>query len=75
MPRLPRVTGIEVVGALNKLGWEVVVQRGSHAQLRHPIRKGRVTVPLHAGKVLGPGLLLSILKQAGVDADEFRGVL
>jgi predicted RNA binding protein YcfA (HicA-like mRNA interferase family) len=34
-----------------------------------------VTVPIHAGKVLGPGLTQAILKQTGVDADEIRRVL
>lgn len=75
MPPLPRVTGRELIRALGKLGWEVVTQRGSHAHLKHPARGGRVTVPLHAGETIGPGLLRSILNQAGVTADELRRVL
>src|SRR5437667_10821551 len=63
MPPLPRITGREVVRALGKLGWVVVVQRGSHAQLKRPDGGGRVTVPLHAGETLGPGLLRSILNR------------
>ena len=50
----------------------VVVQRGSHVQLKYPNRGGRVTVPVHAGETLGPGLLRSILIQAGLSADELR---
>jgi predicted RNA binding protein YcfA (HicA-like mRNA interferase family) len=34
-----------------------------------------VTVPLHAGETIGPGLLRSILSQAGVSADDLRAVL
>jgi predicted RNA binding protein YcfA (HicA-like mRNA interferase family) len=34
-----------------------------------------VTVPLHAGETIGPGLLRSILSLAGVTADELRRVL
>ena len=75
MPPLPRVTGREIVRALETLGWIVVAQKGSHAQLRHPARGGRVTVPLHAGETIGPGLLRSILAQAGITADEFRSAL
>jgi predicted RNA binding protein YcfA (HicA-like mRNA interferase family) len=44
--------------------WELVAQKGSHRQFRHPSKKGRVTV---AGKIsddLPPGTLGSILKQA-----------
>lgn len=75
MPPLPRITGRELVRALGKQGWVVVVQKGSHAQLKHPSRGGRVTVPLHAGETIGPGLLRSILSQAGVTAEELRAVL
>jgi predicted RNA binding protein YcfA (HicA-like mRNA interferase family) len=75
MPPLPRLTGRDIVRALGKLGWVIVVQKGSHAQLKHPSRGGRVTVPLHAGETIGPALLRSILNQAGVTADELRSVL
>jgi predicted RNA binding protein YcfA (HicA-like mRNA interferase family) len=54
MPPLPRITGRELVRALGKHGWAVVVQKGSHAQLKHPSRGGRVTVPLHAERRSGP---------------------
>ncbi|MDA8074218.1 MAG: type II toxin-antitoxin system HicA family toxin [Actinomycetota bacterium] len=72
---MPRVTGRELVRALSRLGWVVVTQRGSHAQLKHPQRGGRVTVPLHSGETIGPGLPRLILNQAGVTADDLRGVL
>ena len=75
MPPLPRITGHEVVRALGKLGWAVVAQKGSHAQLKHPSRGDRVTVPLHRGETIGPGLLRSILSQAGITVDELRSVL
>jgi predicted RNA binding protein YcfA (HicA-like mRNA interferase family) len=71
MPRAPRVTGRDIV----RCGWVVVVQRGSHAQLKHPDRGERVTVPLHAGETIGPKLLLSILHQAGLTMDEFLSML
>ena len=75
MPPLPGVTGRDVVRALGKLGWVIVAQKGSHAQLKHPIRGGRVTVPMHAGETLGPGLVRSILSQAGLTPEELRAVL
>jgi predicted RNA binding protein YcfA (HicA-like mRNA interferase family) len=75
MPPLPRITGRELVAALGRLGWVVVIQKGSHAQLKHPNHSGRVTVPLHVGETIGPGLLRSILSQAGISADELRAML
>ncbi|MHB1510784.1 MAG: type II toxin-antitoxin system HicA family toxin [Acidimicrobiales bacterium] len=75
MAPLPRVTGRELVRALERFGWEVVAERGSHVQLRHSARGGRVTIPVHAGETVGPGLLRSILSQSGLSADELRSVL
>ena len=75
MPPLPRVTGRDVVRALRRLGWVVVVQKGSHVQLRNPVRGGRATVLVHAGETIGPGLLRSILAQAGLSGDEFQAAL
>ncbi len=52
MPRMPRVTGAEVLRALRSLGWVVAAQRGSHVQLKRPDRPGRVTIPIHAGETV-----------------------
>ena len=75
VPQLPRITGRDVARALGRLGWVIVVQKGSQAQLKHATRAGRVTVPPHAGEVIGPGLLRSVFAQAGVTAEEFRAAL
>ncbi len=61
--------------ALGKAGWREARHRGSHVLLRHPARPGRVTVPVHPGAVLKPKTLLSIIDQAGITVDEFRGLL
>jgi hypothetical protein len=36
--RLPVVSGAQLVGALGKLGWAAVRQRGSHVRLKYPDR-------------------------------------
>ncbi|RRN04775.1 addiction module toxin, HicA family [Bibersteinia trehalosi] len=46
-------------------GWYKVATRGSHNQFKHPIKKGRVTVP-HPKKDLPVSTVKSILKQAGL---------
>lgn len=74
MSRLPRVTGRQVVKALQRIGFVVVRVRGSHHFLRHG--DGRATViPIHAGETLGPGLLGQILKDIEMDRDEFGELL
>lgn len=47
-------------------GWYKVSTRGSHNQFKHPIKKGRVTVP-HPKKDLPVSTVKSILKQAGLE--------
>jgi len=34
-----------------------------------------VVVPIHTGAILKPKTPLSLLDQAGIDADQFRGLL
>jgi predicted RNA binding protein YcfA (HicA-like mRNA interferase family) len=50
-----------------------VSTRGSHCKLRHPARGRTAIVPLH--RELAIGTLASVLRQAGISADEFRALL
>ncbi|MFO1028691.1 MAG: type II toxin-antitoxin system HicA family toxin [Acetobacteraceae bacterium] len=54
----------DIVRALQVAGWELIGTRGSHHELKHPIRPGRVTLP-HPKRDVPPGTLRSIEKQAG----------
>jgi predicted RNA binding protein YcfA (HicA-like mRNA interferase family) len=73
MPRLPRVTGRQVIRVLERSGWYRHHQRGSHLVLKHPDKpNARVTVAVHSGEIIFPKTLLSILGQAGMSVDEFR---
>jgi predicted RNA binding protein YcfA (HicA-like mRNA interferase family) len=74
MTRLPRVTGKKVVATLSKAGFGLVRVRGSHHFLQHT--DGRSTVvPVHAGEVIGPGLMGKILKDAEMTRSEFESLL
>lgn len=67
MPKLPHISGAEVVRKLERLGFVVVRQRGSHIVMR----RGAVgcVVPNH--RELKVGTLAGVLRQAGVPAEEF----
>lgn len=71
MPSLPRVSGRETIRALEKLGFVVIRQRGSHVILRRG--STGCVVPDH--KKIKTGTLSGVLKQAGVSADEFLTAL
>jgi predicted RNA binding protein YcfA (HicA-like mRNA interferase family) len=72
--KLPALTGAEVIQALERGGFSVVRVRGSHHFMRHG--DGRTTVvPAHAGETIGPGLLSKVLRDSGLDREQFRGLL
>jgi predicted RNA binding protein YcfA (HicA-like mRNA interferase family) len=66
-PSLPHISGAEAVRALQKLGFVVVRQKGSHIILRRS--SVGCVVPNH--RELKVGTLSGVLKQAGVSPDEF----
>jgi predicted RNA binding protein YcfA (HicA-like mRNA interferase family) len=73
--RLPRITGKEAVAALKQAGFALIRVRGSHHYLYHDGKARIVTVPVHAGEMLAPKTLQSILRQASLTAEEFSALL
>ena len=71
MPKLPRVSGAEIVRALERLGFAKVRQSGSHVVMRRESRG--CVVPMHAEVKVGT--LAGVLRQAEVAPDEFTSVL
>lgn len=59
------MTAKEILRILRDDGWEIQNQHGSHMQLKHPTKKGKVTIPIHKGD-LSMKTLDSIMKQAGL---------
>ena len=74
MPKLPIVSGLEVVKALAKIGYEIDHQTGSHMILRQkepPYR--RLTVPKH--HELARGTLRAVIREAGLTVEELTNLL
>ena len=71
MPNLRRVSGLEAVRSLERLGFVRVRQRGSHVILRRETSEGVVgcVVPLHPE--LAEGKRRGVLRQARVSAEDF----
>jgi len=72
MTELPHLSGKKVVKALERAGYFVDRQRGSHIILMHDTRP-RISVPNH--KSVKPGTLRAIIRQAGFTVDEFSEFL
>jgi predicted RNA binding protein YcfA (HicA-like mRNA interferase family) len=72
--KLPRVTADEVIKALEKVGFGISRQSGSHKIYKNAQGR-RVTIPYHKGKTLHPKVLRNILNDAELSVDEFLKVL
>ena len=71
MPKFPGLSGADLVRALERLGFQKVLQTGSHIVLRQGT--AGCVVPNH--RELKVGTVNGILKQAGIQAEELREVL
>ena len=73
MSKLPIISGLECVKALEKIGFVVDRQGGSHIILVREEPRTTISVPDH--KELDRGTLRGIIRQAGLSVDEFIELL
>jgi predicted RNA binding protein YcfA (HicA-like mRNA interferase family) len=75
MAKVPSENYDRIVAALERLGFEVIRQRGSHIRLerRLPGRSIRITVPAH--RPVKRSTLSRILKQAQISLEDFLDAL
>lgn len=71
MPKLPVLSGKNLIQALEKDGFQVVRQKGSHVSLQKGVYK--TIVPLH--DELAKGTLLGIMKQCGLSKEDLIDLL
>jgi len=68
--RLRLCSGAEAVKKLQKAGWHIDRQKGSHIMLVKPVYPYTLSIPQH--KELGIGILRKLLKQAQLSVREFN---
>jgi len=73
MTRLPRVSGGDVVKALERAGFREIHRKGSHRVLRRDSPFARTVVPDH--KEINTGTLRNIIRQTGLTVAQFRALL
>ena len=74
-PKLPVISGDDLIKALSKFGYVEVRQKGSHVRMRHPTDAQRqpVTVPRH--KTLKLGLLRRVIREARISVEQLTEAL
>jgi len=75
MTKLPVLTAKQVIHALEKAGFYIHHQRGSHVRMLHSKNlELKVTIPYHS-KDIPRGTLHRIIRQAGLIVDGFLKLL
>ncbi|HLC60558.1 MAG TPA: type II toxin-antitoxin system HicA family toxin [Candidatus Nanoarchaeia archaeon] len=70
--KLPIVSGEQVIKLLQKDGFSVTRQKGSHISLHKKLEDGTtVLVVVPRKSEIKKGTLLSIIKQSGMNRDDF----
>jgi predicted RNA binding protein YcfA (HicA-like mRNA interferase family) len=69
--KISRLKAAEVVNILQHHGFVLISQRGSHQKWRNHVTGKQVIVPIHKGKELPLGTLMSIIDGSGIPEKEF----
>ena len=73
MPKYPELPPDRIVAALQRLGFYVRRQRGSHVVMRRDQPFAQTIVPHH--RTMKPTILAEILRQANISLDDFLKLL
>lgn len=73
MGKLSNISGKQAVKAFRKTGWKPVGQVGSHLVMIKPGMRANLSIPQH--KELSVGTLRVLIRNAGLEVDEFLKLL
>jgi predicted RNA binding protein YcfA (HicA-like mRNA interferase family) len=71
MTKLECYSGETVVKAFQKAGWSVSRQKGSHIIMEKPGHETTLAIPHHKGRDVKRGTLRNLIKDAGMNVEEF----
>ena len=72
MPRLPVLSGREIIKILSKKGFIIVGRKGSHVRMKRITEKEVCITVIPYKKEIPIGTLKSIIRQSGLPEEEFR---
>jgi predicted RNA binding protein YcfA (HicA-like mRNA interferase family) len=73
MTKLGNISGKEAVKAFHKAGWQTIGQVGSHLVMSRPNTRVNLSIPQH--KELSIGTLRTLIRNAGMNVEEFLNLL
>lgn len=76
MPKLPVLSGKEIIKVLSKIGFQHIRTKGSHAILsKEDKEKGKITIPVPLHPELAKGTLKSIINQASLKLEDLLNLI
>ena len=76
MPKLPVLSGREMIKILSRIEFVHIRTRGSHAILnKEDKEKGKITIPVPLHDELAKGTLKSIMRQIDLSLDELLDLM
>lgn len=75
MSKVPSLSYLQVIGALQRDGWQVIRQQGSHIRLRKKLEQETLNLTVPAHRPLKRSTLSKILKQARLSVERFNHLL
>lgn len=75
MPKLPRLSGRELIKILSKIGFKPLRQKGSHIFLAKENKGDKKVTVIPQHKEIDKGTLLEIIRQCGLTREEFFELL
>jgi predicted RNA binding protein YcfA (HicA-like mRNA interferase family) len=75
MSKVPSLSYDRVIGALQRDGWQVVRQEGSHIRLRKKLEQETLNLTVPAHRPLKRTTLSKILKQARLSVERFKDLV
>jgi predicted RNA binding protein YcfA (HicA-like mRNA interferase family) len=74
LPKIPPISPNKLIKILEKEGFKVIRQKGSHVIMINS-KKNRIVIPVHPGKDIKPGLTRAILREAGISREKLFKLL
>ena len=74
MVKLSPLSAKKLIKILISFGFEEIRHKGSHIFFYNPTTHLSTTVPIHGSEDIGIGLLRKILRDTGIDLEEFKKV-
>jgi len=75
MSKVPSLPYFKIVNALQRDGWIVVRQKGSHIRIQKRMANETLKITIPAHKPVKSSTLSHILKQAKIDLEQFLNLL